>query len=302
MLESRSKKNEEIANEIENEERIEKNKKIFKILFWIFMPLFVFFSVSYILLRFIGNIGIVIREYPVYDDLIDSNYSGLKIVQFSDIHFNKNSKLDNIKKLVSTINKTNPDIVIFTGDLVDKDYAINEEEKTIMMSYFLDINAKIAKYAIMGDEDKEEFNEIFNNSGFKILNNTLEKIYIDSSIIDIIAVDDKYSVESINGHTDSNYTIAIMHKPDTADLVISDFNPNLILAGHSHNGQIILPLIGPLMKKDGATKYVSSYYEINDTKLYISGGIGNSSYEFRLFNHPSINLYRLRNSKIDVNS
>ena len=68
----------------------------------------------------------------------------------------------------------------------------------------------------------------------------------------------------------------------------------MIIAGHSHNGQIILPLIGPLMKKEGAKKYVSSYYKINNTNLYISGGIGNSKYQFRLLNHPSINFYRLR--------
>ena len=71
----------------------------------------------------------------------------------------------------------------------------------------------------------------------------------------------------------------------------------MILAGHSLNGQIVLPLIGPLIKKDGAKKYISSYYEINNTLLYVSGGIGNSNYEFRLLNHPSINFFRIRINK-----
>ena len=51
------------------------------------------------------------------------------------------------------------------------------------------------------------------------------------------------------------------------------------------------------MKKEGAKKYFSPYYKINDTELYISGGLGNKDYEFRLFNHPSINFYRLRINK-----
>ena len=72
------------------------------------------------------------------------------------------------------------------------------------------------------------------------------------------------------------------------------FEPNMIIAGHSHNGQIILPLIGPVIKKEGAKKYISSYYDIDGIPLYISGGLGNSYYPFRLLNHPSINLYRLR--------
>ena len=82
--------------------------------------------------------------------------------------------------------------------------------------------------------------------------------------------------------------------PDNSDYIIESFNPNLILAGHSHNGQVRLPFIGPLMKRIGSKKYIDSYYEINDTKLLISGGIGNTKYNMRLFNHPSINFIRLR--------
>ena len=294
---SRSEKNEKIADEIESLERKEKNKKVFKILFWIFMPLFILLSLSYIFLRFVGNMGIVVREYPIYSDMIDENINGIKIIHFSDIHYNQYMKVSNIKKIVNLINKANPDIVVFTGDLIDSDYDITEEDKNIIMSEFNDIKARIGKYAIKGEEDLDVFNEIFDNSGFKILDNTLEQINIGLSTIDLIAVDDTYSIESINGHIDNNYTIVLVHKPDVADRVISDFNPNLILAGHSHNGQIVLPLMGPVIRKEGAKKYVSSYYQINNTELYISGGIGNSNYQFRLFNHPSINFYRLRTSK-----
>lgn len=294
---SRSEKNEKIADEIESLERKEKNKKIFKILFWIFMPLFILLSISYILLRFVGNMGIVVREYPIYSDMISENINGLKIIHFSDIHYNQYSKIHNIKKLVNIINKANPDIVIFTGDLIDSDYSISEDDKNSIMAEFNDIKARIGKYAIKGEEDLDVFNEIFDNSGFKILDNTLEQINLGLSTIDLIAVDETYSLDMISGHIENNYTIVIVHKPDVADRIVSDFNPNLILSGHSHNGQIVLPLIGPIMKKDGAKKYISSYYKVNNTDIYITGGIGNSDYQFRLFNHPSINFYRLRTSK-----
>ena len=70
---------------------------------------------------------------------------------------------------------------------------------------------------------------------------------------------------------------------------------NLILAGHSHHGQIRLPLIGAIILPDGAKKYYNGYYEFNKTKLYISNGIGTSTINFRLFNKPSFNLYRITN-------
>lgn len=292
MTDSRVEKNSEIIEEIEDEERKKRNKKIFKILMWIFLPLFILFTVSYTLLRYVGNIGIVVREYPIYSENIDNNLNGLKIVQFSDIHFSNYTKISTIKEMVKLINKTNPDIVIFTGDLIDNEYIISNEDKETLINEFNSITSTIGKYAIKGEDDGQDFKDIFDSSNFIILENKIEKINIGSSIISLIAVSEDYKDLEIEDN--SNYVIGVIHKPDLADKLIDDFNPNMIIAGHSHNGQIILPLIGPLMKKEGAKKYVSSYYKINNTSLYISGGIGNSKYQFRLLNHPSINFYRLR--------
>lgn len=292
MTDSRVEKNSEIIEEIEDEERKKRNKKVFKILMWIFLPLFILFTVSYTLLRYVGNIGIVVREYPIYSENIGNNLNGLKIVQFSDIHFSNYTKISTIKEMVKLINKTNPDIVIFTGDLIDNEYIISNEDKETLINEFNSITSTIGKYAIKGEDDGQDFKDIFDSSNFIILENKIEKINIGSSIISLIAVSEDYKDLEIEDN--SNYVIGVIHKPDLADKLIDDFNPNMIIAGHSHNGQIILPLIGPLMKKEGAKKYVSSYYKINNTNLYISGGIGNSKYQFRLLNHPSINFYRLR--------
>ena len=293
MAESRTEKNSDIADEILEEERKLRNKKIFKILMWIFIPLFIIFTVSYTCLRYIGNIGIVVREYPVYSDDINEELNGLKIVQFSDIHYGKNSSIKDVKKLVNLINEINPDIVIFTGDLIDEEYIISNDDKESIMSEFNRITSNIGKYAIRGEEDFDDFKDIFDNSNFTILENKIEKIYIGKSTINLIAVDDTYSKEELT-LSDANYSIGVIHKPDLADQVIDDYEPNMIIAGHSHNGQVILPLIGPVIKKEGAKKYISSHYDIDGIPLYISGGLGNSYYPFRLLNHPSINLYRLR--------
>ena len=291
--ETRTEKNSEIIKDIESERTKERNKKIFKIFMIIFIPLFILFTISYICLRYIGNIGITVREYPVYSGRINEELNGLKIVQFSDLHYGKYSSISDIKKLVNLINKTNPDIVIFTGDLINKDYQLSNEDKEAIMSEFNSINSTIGKYAIKGEEDNEDFNNIFDNSNFIILDNKIEKIHYKNSIINLIAVDENYNNSEIV--LDNNYfTIVAVHKPDLADQIIEDYNPNMIVAGHSHNGQVRLPLIGPVMRKEGSKKYISSYYQIGDTELFISGGIGNSKFNFRLFNHPSINFYRLR--------
>ena len=71
---------------------------------------------------------------------------------------------------------------------------------------------------------------------------------------------------------------------------------DLLLAGHSHNGDIKIPYIGPIIKKDGAKKYNDEYYKVNNTLLYISSGIGTKNNSVRLFCRPSINFFRLSNS------
>ena len=241
--------------------------------------------------------GLVVREYPVYKSNLPLDFNGIKIVQFSDLHYNNTSSISTVKKLVKTINKINPDIVIFTGDLIDSHYEIKSDELEEIMSELNSITATIGKYAIKGEEDKEYFNTVFNNSNFMILENTVEKIYYKSSSIDLIAVNDTYTKEDIKGYNPESFNVFLTHKPDLTDRIINDFSADLVFAGHSHNGQIILPLIGPLFRKEGAKKYPSSHYTINNTELFVSGGIGNSGHQWRLFNHPSINFYRLRTSK-----
>lgn len=296
MTESRIEKNQEITEQIEDEERKKKNKKMFKILLWIFLPLFIIFSISYICFRYIGNIGIVVREYPVYNSKIDKEFDGIKIIQFSDLHFSKYSKISTVKELVNLINKVNPDIVIFTGDLIDTEYSIKTDEKEEIMSEFKKIKSTIGKYAIKGDEDNQDFKEIFDNSNFIILTNTIEKINVGNASINLVTVEDDYPMSSLVVDN-NNFSIGLIHKPDLADQFTEALKPDIIMAGHSHNGQVILPFIGAVMKKEGAKKYYSSYYQLGDTELFVSGGLGNTKYQFRLFNHPSINLYRIRNNK-----
>ena len=76
--------------------------------------------------------------------------------------------------------------------------------------------------------------------------------------------------------------------------LLKNYDVDLILAGHSLQGQIKIPFIGGIIKKDGAQTYIGDYYKINKTEMYISGGIGtDNNFNFRFNNKPQINVYRL---------
>ena len=88
------------------------------------------------------------------------------------------------------------------------------------------------------------------------------------------------------------YKILLLHEPDAIDdLSVNPFD--LILAGHSHAGQVRLPFIGAVILPEGAQKYYDSHYKIENSDLYVSNGLGVSNYNFRLFNTPSYSVYRL---------
>ena len=243
---------------------------------------------------YIGNMGLFVNDYGIYNEKVPESFVGVKIVQLSDIHYSSvgYKKMDSI---ISKINDIKPDIVLFTGDLYDNYSIVTEDNINELKELLSKINTNLGKYAIRGnhDYDYEYYDDIINNSGFTLLDSNSVLLYNNSdNPIEIIGwpnYDPNYDIE-----LSDNFKIAMIHEPDNYDNII-DKDIDLVVAGHSHGGQVRLPYIGSIFNNRGAKKYTGRYYKHNNTDFYISYGIGNSMYNFRLFNHPSINLYRLYN-------
>lgn len=259
--------------------------------------------------RFIATSGLNVKEYKVVNDKITDEYHGLKIVHLSDIHFGSTITENDLDHLVNKVNELNPDIVVITGDIIDERISY---DKNILIDYLKKIQSKLGKFAISGNHDLplDDFNSIVEESGFTNLDNTYKLIYANSNKPIIISgISSNYSDSSnidtktakfdnyIANLTDDIkpiYSILLIHEPDFIDSLNID-NYDLILAGHSHGGQVKLPLIKKLYTPYGAKKYYDEYYKVNQTDLYISSGLGTSKLKFRLFNRPSINFYRITN-------
>ena len=259
--------------------------------------------------RFIGTMGFDTKEYTIYNKSLPSGFDGMKIIHFSDIHYNRAITSEKIDKIIDEINLINADIVVFTGDLIDKDMIITDNDYEYLTNAFSKINAKYGKYAVLGNHDYKDMDKViklYNDSGFKYLensydiiyNNHNEKIFVGGIGNVSYNLDDVDSVmEYFNNDNNINYKIMLVHEPDISDMVVDNYDISLILAGHSHNGQVRLPGIGAIYTPPGAKKYYDEYYSISGTDLYISSGIGVSSMNYRLFNRPSINFYRVNKEK-----
>lgn len=247
---------------------------------------------------------IVVKEERIISEKIPSSFDGLKIVHFSDLHYGTTIFLDDVARLVKIINARDPDIIIFTGDLIDKKYNISDKEKEKLMTEISKLKASIGKYSVYGDEDDESYSTIIKQSGFTLLDNSYDLIY-DGDRIPIIIVgvssllNNNYDVDSTfsyfkEDNSNSNlYSIAIFHEPDLTNYILNNRNVDLLLSGHSHNGYIRIPFFNKFAKIDGAAKYYDEKYELDGSKLYISSGIGTNGSGVRFMCQPSINFFRL---------
>ena len=271
--------------------------------FSIIFILIIIFIVLYA--RFIGTMGFNTKEYTLYENDLPGGFDGIKVVHFSDLHFNRAISRSKVDSIVSEINLINADLVLFTGDLIDRDMNLTNEDYSYLTKAFSKINAKYGKYAVLGNHDYHQYDnvlKVFTDSGFKYLENSYDIVYNNKNQKIFIGgvgnvsynLDDvDKMMEFFNNENDVNYKIILVHEPDISDSIVDNYTVNLILAGHSHNGQVRLPIIGAIYTPPGAKKYYDEHYMIDDTNLYISSGIGVSSVNYRLWNRPSINFYRI---------
>lgn len=239
-----------------------------------------------------------IKEYTIYNENISDSFKELKLVHFSDILYTANSN-NKLKDTVTKINEQNPDIVIFTGDLFNSNETYAEEDLNILKEHLNNIEASLFKFAVIGDNDElylDKYKDILYESNFTLLDNKNKLIfYKDTTPINIIGLTNLNDIKSLlETDVSYDYSLVITHKPDYLEN-LSQENIDTILSGHSLGGIINIPFYGGIMTKDGAKNYINDYYVLNDTEIFISNGIGYEKYNFRLFNTPSINVYRFDN-------
>lgn len=268
----------------------------------IFIYILLFIGLIIIYSRYIATTGIQIKEYSIINNKIPESFKGFKVVHFSDLKYGSTTDQKYLKKLVNKINELNPDIIIFTGDLVSSNYKLTDNDKKSIIENLNKLDPKIDIYSIRGDNDiNETYNSIITQTKIIEINNLNKLIYYkgDTPIM-LIGLDDSIngnqSLDMAFNYEENNYyKILIAHEPDTYEK-IKDKNIDLFLAGHSLNGQVRLPFIGSIYTPTGAKKYYDSKYKIDNTEIYISNGLGTSKIPYRLNNRPSINLYRFYNN------
>ena len=250
-----------------------------------------------------------VSNYTIESNKIPKVFDGFKVAQISDFHNTKSKKLTN--DLVEEIKNSKPDIIVLTGDLIDS-YKLNINTA---IAFVKKINSIAPVYYVTGNheariESYEELKDKLEENKVIILDNKLEIIKKDNSEINLIGIDDP----SFNFNTyrddstiiedslipiqyDKNkFSILLSHRPELIETYANN-NFDLVLSGHAHGGQIRIPFIGGLIAPNQGLfpKYTGGVYEIDDTKMIVSRGIGNSILPFRVNNRPELVVIELKN-------
>ena len=101
---------------------------------------------------YLGPKGIKVKEYNVISDNVPTSFYGYKVIQMSDIHYNQTTNKTELKKIIKVLNKSKPDIIIISGDLLDKKIHYTDNDDKDLIELLNSINGQY-KYIITGEND-----------------------------------------------------------------------------------------------------------------------------------------------------
>ena len=245
---------------------------------------------------------LTVEHYSIQDPNLPSAFDGFKILQFSDLHCARYG--DNQSQLIKIAKEEAPDVIFFTGDMVDS--LIRDVEPALELLNGIKDIAPV--FAVSGNHedalhsvyDKEMLPQL-TAAGMIDFDNRTTIFTRDGQNIRLcgvtnpISMNDKISIagfqkniESVN--FDDTYNILLFHRAD----VLEYFNGkhfNLIFTGHNHGGQIVLPFVGGLISggRKWFPKYTSGVYDLEPgMQAIVSRGLGNPRGVIRVYASPDV--------------
>jgi uncharacterized protein len=225
----------------------------------------------------------------------------LNVVQISDLQVSEYYETNRLDKVIEKVNAQKPDILLFTGDLFDN-YSKYPEQSAPMIEKLKAFKANIGKYAVWGNHDYgggavRVYEDVMSAGGFTVLRNQGETLTLsDGRQVFLGGLDDSLlgnpSVSDMLAYRQNyDYAITMTHEPDVADAFIGT-DTQLVLAGHSHGGQVWLPFYP--IKNVLAEKYTRGLYQLDAiTQLYVNTGIGTTSIHARFGVIPEVTQFTI---------
>ncbi len=234
---------------------------------------------------------------------LPQGFDGFRIAHISDLHFHERAPV--CSQIIDALKSEHPHILVITGDLVDR------PEKAVTCAAFIKELSEASSapvFIIRGNWDHrafptrqsmERWDDMLRRAGAHVLVNESVRLRRRSDSLWLVGTDDPYF-----GHADldasfrdvsaSGFAIVLTHAPEIFEELVEYPQTRLVLAGHTHGGQVRLPLIGALrVPSRYGTKFAQGLFHTNNTFFYVNAGIGMSHLPVRFLCRPEFTLLTL---------
>lgn len=255
------------------------------------------------------NNSLTVTTMEMKTEKLPRAFDGYRVVHLSDLH--SKSFGEDQQALVSRVKELRPDIIVFTGDIVDRRHY--REGPALTLAGRLTALAPV--YFVTGNQEFwagtiDTLEEKLAGRGVVVLRNSGDKVRRGEGVIDIIGIDDPSLTlnprdeqvlipveldQATTGTSNSEFRILLAHRPDLLSLYAQS-GVDLVFSGHAHGGQIRLPFAGALFAPEQGffPKLTEGKYLEGGTSMIVSRGLGNSIIPQRILNQPEILIVTLK--------
>ena len=232
--------------------------------------------------------------------------SGFTIALLSDFHYDPYFSIHPIRASIGIVKALRPQLILLTGDFVSVpffgDPAKGAADADPCAAILKGLKAPHGVWAVMGNHDAftdpDRVTAALKTQGIRVLANESIPVESDGARFWLGGVDDVLGKTAdldatLHNVPQSEAMVLMVHEPDYADRV-ARHPVDLQLSGHSHGGQVRLPLLPPLYLPDLGKKYVWGLYKIGGLMLYTNPGLGTVAVPARLNCPPEITLLTIR--------
>lgn len=230
---------------------------------------------------------VILRELP-------GVFQGLRVAQLSDLHHGLYISLETIERAVDMANGTAPDVIALTGDFItfSRDYV------SPMARALGRLRAPMGVYAVLGNHDYRAGADFVTRElrrhGITVLRNTHVVLNREEQQLCVVGVDDLWFScdlhQALRGVPAGIPKILLSHNPGIITQAAC-YGFDLVLSGHTHGGQIRLPVLGSVYR---GARFSAGWDCLRDTQIYVSRGLGKSVLPLRIGCPPEIAVFELR--------